>query len=128
MGLSYADKRRDRRAPVSIEVTLSGPDCGPRHGRILNISRRGAYVTLVDGPLILTTGSAVTVRFHVRRTNLRFSRHLAGHVVRVDTDGVALTFSETGLVAAAVVEDLCFYAGLCGAPRTRPLAGVGLSE
>jgi hypothetical protein len=123
VGLSYADKRRDRRARVSVEVTLTSPHCVPRHGRVRNISSRGAYVTLTDGALTLETGSAVTLRFHVRQTHLRFSRQIAGHIVRADAAGVALTFSEAGPVAAAVVEDLCFYAGLCGAPHACPGAG-----
>ncbi|MGA7799709.1 MAG: PilZ domain-containing protein [Gammaproteobacteria bacterium] len=119
MSPSFADQRRARRARVSVEVTVIGRGCGPRHGLIRDISSRGAYVVLSDGAGGLRTGAAITLRFHVRQSNISFSRQLGGRVVRADGHGVALEFSEGGLVADAVVEDLRFYAGRCKALQIR---------
>lgn len=108
MSPSYADKRSEPRARVSVEVTVIGR--GVVGGLIRDINGHGAYVTLTNGVNRLKFGMAIRLLCHIRQKGVSFSRQLNARVSRVMEDGVAVEFTDTGLVAQAVIDDLRYYA------------------
>ncbi len=114
---AQTEKRALPRADVSIEVELECAGGIVRGGRARNLSAEGVLVELGHhgGP---QAGTELLLTFRIRTGGEHLSRRVRARVVRRDGGTLALVFTERGLVASAVVADLCHYesrgAARCG--------------
>ena len=88
------DQRRYPRADVALDVTVETPTTHWK-GKTLNLSPSGVKVESQTRPAPFSPGTSAQVCLHLgdRNPPLR----LAASVVRVDPDGLALTFVRLGL-------------------------------
>lgn len=102
------DNRAQPRTAVFSALTLVHEDVELADCHARNISNKGIYIELPND-LAMTTGTPVTLRFHIWTGRDHMTRFLRAAVVRSRQRFLAAGFTDHELITNAVVQDIHYF-------------------
>lgn len=103
-----ADNRAQQRTAVIIALTLIHENIELAGCHARNISSKGIYIEL-PSDLPSTSGTPVTLRFHIWTGRDHMTRFLRAMIIRSGLRFLAAGFTDHELITNAVVQDIHYY-------------------